>query len=572
MSPASFVACKGNVSLGYAQTVIGRFNKPENTLFTIGAGVNDTTRKNVFSVLSDSYNAKFYIGRGTDTDSAYWATDYPEFYVGTTLKLYGSLSAAGSLLAYGDISADIGAVYAYKVFASDTLTSNYFVTTNGVVSNTLTATNIITSSISSLVSGNETQLIMDYHSSTGAIHVNVGLSANNAGISGSYSNPGGSWSDSIGWYDIITKGNWLKNHLYQEDLLQLGGDSLNSTTANNTYNPQLRLDWGSATVQDSTYSSTAPKILFIGGNSTTSYNCTAALTFSYYNTPMRFGSTANHTSLAGGWFDFTVSDVGDKNAGVMADCFSAKSGIFTNMSGNLTGSATSALTSKSALSAGSAKSAGTASSALSADCVHWSKGTDDAYRPIGFANAGSSASYTAGNAFNNTMVYDNSFNYNPTHRLLQVGNARFYNSSTSGDTVAIIRGKSYFYRGNSVNLNNAIHSCITEIFMCPTGSTTQTATIGISSCLEDYYYTVINIHNVNNSYTKATRIEFTGNSNAYTWVRPGGSANVPANSTATIAIGGQDGGQGLGWATSSKHITIMYCRYGNERLLFTNWL
>jgi len=303
MSPASFVACKGNVSLGYAQTVIGRFNKPENTLFTIGAGVNDTTRKNVFSVLSDSYNAKFFIGRGTDTDSAYWATDYPEFYVGTTLKLYGSLSAAGSLLAYGDISADNGAIYASNIFASDTLTSNYFVTTNGVVSNNLSATNIITTS-------------------------------------------------------------------------------------------------------------------------------------------------------------------------------------------------------------------------------------------------------------------------------LQVGNARFYSSSTSGDTNAIIHGKSDFYRGNSVNLNSPINSYITEIFMCPTGSTVQTATIGISSCLENYYYSVINIHNVNNSSTstKATRIEFTGNKFDYTWIRPAGSSNVPVGSTASIAIGGTNGGTELSWSTSSRHITIMYCRYGNERLLFTNWL
>ena len=301
MSPASFVACKGNVSLGYAQTVIGRYNKPEDTLFTIGAGVNDTTRKNVFSVISDSYNAKFYIGRSTDdnTNSSYWATDYPEFYVGNTLKLYGSLSAASNLYAYGDISSDIGAVYASKVFASDTLTSNYFVTTNGVVSNNLTATN------------------------------------------------------------------------------------------------------------------------------------------------------------------------------------------------------------------------------------------------------------------------------------LQVRNARFYTPHTSGDTVALIHGKGDFHRSNTVNLNTDIDSCITQIFMCPTASTVQTATIGISSCLENYYYSVINIHNVNNSSpsTRATRIEFTGNKNAYTWVRPGGSANVPSGSTVSIAIGSTDGGgQGLGIATSSKHMTIMYCRYGNERFLFTNWL
>ena len=215
-----------------------------------------------------------------------------------------------------------------------------------------------------------------------------------------------------------------------------------------------------------------------------------------------------------------------------------------------------------------------AKTALSSSKVQWSKGTDDSYRPIGFANAGSSASYTAGNSFINSMVYDNSFNYNPSHKLLQVGNARFYNSSTSGDTVAIIHGKGDFHRGNTVNLNTTIHSCVSEIFMCPTGSTVQTATIGISSCLEDYYYSVFKIHNVNNASptTRATRIEFTGNKNAYTWIRPAGSSNVPSGTTISIAIGSEDGGRDLGWSTSSKHITIMYCRYGNERLLFTNWL
>lgn len=433
LPPASFVACKGNIALSYAQSVIGKYNYPEQSLFTIGGGFGDDNRKNVFSITNDG---KFYIGRsifGNNTNSSHWVNDYPEFYVGNTLKLYGSLSAADSLLAYGDISANIGAVYASKIFASDTLTSNYFVTTDGVVSNNLTATNIITSSISSVHSATTSiPLVLSYTS----VNADASMSANCAGITASYSNPGGSWNGNASWYNIVNNVNWITN----------------------------------------------------------------------------------------------------------------------NTSSN------------------SAKSALTSKSALSADSVHWSKGTDDAYRPIGFANADSSASYTAGNAFNNTMVYDNSFNYNPTHKLLQVSNARFYSQNTSGDIVAIIRGKSDFYRNNSVNLNSSIHSCITEIFMCPTGSTTQTATIGISSCLENYYYTVINIHNVNNSYTNATRIEFTGNSNAYTWVRPGGSANVPTNSKATIAIGGQNGGQGLGWATSSKHITIMYCRYGNERFLFTNWL
>lgn len=120
-----------------------------------------------------------------------------------------------------------------------------------------------------------------------------------------------------------------KNYVGSE-IVQIGGVGVKSTSASYTYKPQLRLDFGTACSQDSTYSSDAPKIMFLGGNGTASYNCTAALAFSYYNTPMRFGSTANHVSINGGWFDFTISDVGEKNAGVLADCFSATSGYFSN--------------------------------------------------------------------------------------------------------------------------------------------------------------------------------------------------------------------------------------------------
>lgn len=120
-----------------------------------------------------------------------------------------------------------------------------------------------------------------------------------------------------------------KNYVGSE-IVQIGGVGVKSTSASYTYKPQLRLDFGTACSQDSTYSSDVPKIMFLGGNGTASYNCTAALAFSYYNTPMRFGSTANHVSLNGGWFDFTISDVGEKNAGVLADCFSATSGYFSN--------------------------------------------------------------------------------------------------------------------------------------------------------------------------------------------------------------------------------------------------
>lgn len=70
-------------------------------------------------------------------------------------------------------------------------------------------------------------------------------------------------------------------------------------------------------------------------------------------------------------------------------------------------SAKSALTSKSALSAGST------------DMVKWSKGTDDTFRPIAFANANASANYNAGNPFYECIVYDSAgLSYNPANNRL----------------------------------------------------------------------------------------------------------------------------------------------------------
>ena len=132
-----------------------------------------------------------------------------------------------------------------------------------------------------------------------------------------------------------------KNYVGSE-IVQIGGVGVKSTTATYSYKPQLRLDFGTACPQDSTFSSDAPKILFLGGNSTSTYNVSAALAFSYYNTPSRFGSTANMQSIGGGWFDFSLRDGGDGKAGVLADCFSATSGIFTSITGNLSGLANSA--------------------------------------------------------------------------------------------------------------------------------------------------------------------------------------------------------------------------------------
>lgn len=98
IAPASFVACKGNIAVGYAQTVIGKYNYPENAVFTIGAGQSDSDRRNAFSLVADYANAKFFLGRSSDGDAdTSWVTNYPEVYVGNTLKLYGSLLTMGCI-------------------------------------------------------------------------------------------------------------------------------------------------------------------------------------------------------------------------------------------------------------------------------------------------------------------------------------------------------------------------------------------------------------------------------------------------------------------------------------------
>ena len=617
---------------------------------------------------------------------------------------------------------------------------------------------------------------------------------------------------------IVGNEGYFGNDVY------VGGGWDGQSPLTGKYQPTLTLNFGSATVQDSTYSSDAPKIMFLGGNSTASYNCSAALAFSYYDTPMRFGSTANHTSLAGGWFDFTVSDVGSKNAGVLADCFSSKSGIYTKLSstdaqityitatsgnfsnitapsilcneiksntlfsfasasgagmtidgtldsydisanyfttdvnyitcltcdsnsrgwvkfakiycnqyymntpfvftvmareygtyrleviltsldnykppienirvtcdlepfgkeqigytistykisnvehysyefwlrksenygsvgatvqckdtlyncvlvntneysdteptgityletysmpshtnagglsavtincqgvdclsmsqyyswakfynlsayyissfnyvvtpyvsGNLSGSATSALTSKSALSAGSS------TSALN---VRWTRGTDNTYRPICFADAGKSGSYTAGNDFYGCNLYDKDLKYNPTNHsfdTLNAYNIKWHRDSSNGDVDCFAHGMGEYYQADTtININGAITGGSTDIFLLKGAACT--ANLTLSSTLENLNYQTICIYALGGSYTK--RINISGNTNSYTWVRPGGSASVPANTTISVALAGTEGGQSYSFSTTARELKIMYVKDGNSRYLCTYW-
>lgn len=82
------------------------------------------------------------------------------------------------------------------------------------------------------------------------------------------------------------------------------------------------------------YSSTNPKLYFSGKNG--SNIAEGALVFTYFNTPVRFGTSLQNYSEVGGWFGFSMKDGGVDKVGVVADLYSATSGVFTSLNGNST--------------------------------------------------------------------------------------------------------------------------------------------------------------------------------------------------------------------------------------------
>lgn len=85
------------------------------------------------------------------------------------------------------------------------------------------------------------------------------------------------------------------------------------------------------------YSSTNPKLYFSGvhdGSTTVE----GALVFTHYNTPIRFGTQLQSYYAAGigGWFGFSMEDGDCSGVGVVADLYSATSGVFTSLNGNST--------------------------------------------------------------------------------------------------------------------------------------------------------------------------------------------------------------------------------------------
>ena len=155
--------------------------------------------------------------------------------------------------------------------------------------------------------------------------------------------------------------------------------------------------------------------------------------------------------------------------------------------------------------------------ALSSEKVKWEKGTDNKYRPIGFANAEQEAQWNAGNAFYDEIVYDSAFNYNPVTDTLSSINytctnitgttAKFTGfsgtniSASDGSTTATIKNLINSAEGGSaanawitdyttdnsansaINATNADHTkdVITSYYATESQAGTQTSTFNVSS-------------------------------------------------------------------------------------------
>ena len=130
------------------------------------------------------------------------------------------------------------------------------------------------------------------------------------------------------------------NKIYTPCDVYISGD----VTSNNHYvngsisaidsRPQMTLQYTGQLNAEICYSSTNPKLYFSGENG--SDVAQGALVFTYYNTPKRFDTQLQRYNGVGGWFGFSVKDGNDGAVGVVADLYSATSGVFTSLNGNST--------------------------------------------------------------------------------------------------------------------------------------------------------------------------------------------------------------------------------------------
>lgn len=122
----SFASGLGTVANTEIQTVIGRYNKVEDSLFTVGCGTSNSDRKNAFAVNVDG---TIKLGEVTAT-SVTFATANPKLIFDNTIQTAGGLIVGSSST---NQTADAGCIYADDLQIT-TITSSGGITSAGTVS------------------------------------------------------------------------------------------------------------------------------------------------------------------------------------------------------------------------------------------------------------------------------------------------------------------------------------------------------------------------------------------------------------------------------------------------------
>lgn len=125
----SFTSGLGTVANTEFQTVIGRYNKVEDSLFTVGCGTSNSDRENAFSVNVDG-TIKF--GQITITPISFTSAN-PKLIFDNTIQTAGGLIVGSSST---NQTADAGHIYANEITSSGGITSAGTVSGNRLFSTT----------------------------------------------------------------------------------------------------------------------------------------------------------------------------------------------------------------------------------------------------------------------------------------------------------------------------------------------------------------------------------------------------------------------------------------------------
>ena len=125
----SFTSGLGTVANTEFQTVIGRYNKVEDSLFTVGCGTSNSDRKNAFAVNVDG-TIKF--GQATITPISFTSAN-PKLIFDNTIQTAGGLIVGSSST---NQTADAGHIYADEITSAGGITSAGTVSGNRLFSTT----------------------------------------------------------------------------------------------------------------------------------------------------------------------------------------------------------------------------------------------------------------------------------------------------------------------------------------------------------------------------------------------------------------------------------------------------